>query len=559
MLQSIRVENFALIDELVLEPEHALNVFTGETGAGKSVIIDAVTTALGKNAPKDIIRKGEDHALVELVFSDIPDDVKALLREEDIPESGDEILISRRIGKNRSVSRINGESVSLKILSEVTAGLIDIHGQHEHQSLLKKEKQLEMVDRFGKEEQGNIPVRLSEIYKELSSLEKTLLSMDSSPEERAREADLLRFEIEEIDEAALKPGEDELLEERFKRLENSEKIREALSEAAYLLGNDSGAAAMTGKALSGITVVAELDKDVEAIRDALLDADNILTDISRDVGSYLDKMDNEAESFSETEDRLNVINRIKTKYGQTLEKIFLYRDEKEKELEKLSGYQEEIESIKRRIEDLKAQYGEMAHKLSKIRKKTAEDLEKRMIRAMEDLNFLTVDMKILFGEKEPTSKGIDDITFLISLNPGEDLKPLSDVASGGELSRIMLALKSVLAQADSVKTLIFDEIDTGISGRTAQKVAEKLFGIGKDHQVICITHLPQIAAMADTQFLIEKAALSDKTVTTVQRLDREGEIKELARMSGGAEITEGVSHNAKEMKELADKLKSQMR
>ncbi|MBQ9827829.1 MAG: DNA repair protein RecN [Lachnospiraceae bacterium] len=559
MLESIHVENFALIDELTLEPGTGFNVFTGETGAGKSIIIDAVTAALGSNVSKDVIRKGSDHAAVELVFSGLPEGLREKLEEYDIQSDSDCLLISRNIRQGRSVSRINGEAVSLKMLTDITSSLIDIHGQHEHQSLLKKDRQLEMLDRFAREELGDLPEKLSGCYRKYTDCRRKLDAMDMDPEKRSREADLLRYEINEIEAAELQDGEDITLEERFRMLEHGERIRFLMEQASSLLSGDGGASDMTGRALSAVSDAQDYDEALKEIRDALMDADDILSGIRRDVTAYLDDMENDPAALKEAEERLDVINRLKSKYGRTIEDIKAYCSERRSELERLDSWEEELLRLKTMEKEALKEYESLADTVSGIRREKAKELEKLMTEAMKDLNFLTARFSIELEKTEPAAKGRDSVSFLISVNPGEDLKPLSKVASGGELSRIMLALRSVLASGDEVGTLIFDEIDTGISGRTAQKVAEKLFAIGSVNQVVCITHLPQIAAMADEQFRIEKHQEGERTVTTVERLSREGQVEELARMSGGARITDAVMKNAGEMKELADELKQKIR
>ena len=559
MLESIHVENFALIDELTLEPGDGFNVFTGETGAGKSIIIDAVTAALGSSVSKDVIRSGSSSASVELTFSDIPESAALKLSENDIPSEGGYILISRNIRPGRSVSRINGEAVSLKILTDITQELIDIHGQHEHQSLLRKDKQLEMLDRFCRDGLGTLKEELSDRYRKFTEASRKLDSMDMDPEKRSREADILRYEINEIEEAALIDNEDEILEERFRKLEHMERIKLSMEQAAALLSGDGGAADMAGRALMSVSDAAAYDDGISDIRSALTDAEDILSGVWRDVTSYLEDMEDDPQALREAGERLDIINRLKSKYGRTIEDIREYGRARNADLEKLEKYDEELARLRAVKDEALAEYERLAGEVSAVRKEKAAELEKQMTEAMKDLNFLSAHFGILIEETQPTASGRDSVTFLISVNPGEEMKPLSRVASGGELSRIMLALRSVLAMGDETGTLIFDEIDTGISGRTAQKVAERLYTIGTGSQVICITHLPQIAAMADSQFRIEKHQEGERTLTTVEKLDERGEVEELARMSGGARITDAVMKNASEMKELASELKKKMR
>lgn len=553
MLRSLHVKNLALIDEAEVEFGEGLNILSGETGAGKSIIIGSINLALGGKVQKEMLRENADAALVELIFEVKEENIKAALAAMDVSVEDDMLIMSRKITGGRSVARINGETVPASKVKEAAALLIDIHGQHEHQSLLSKKKHLEILDDYAKAELQLPKETLKKDYRTYRAIEEELEQNSMDEEQRLRELSFLEYEWQEIDEAALAAGEDEALESEYKKFANGKKIVEALSHAyEYTKGGADGASDLISRSLRELSAVSDFDRTVQGFSEELLEIDNLLSDFNREISDYLQEADFDEEHFFETEKRLDLINHLKSKYGDSVEQILEGQKKREEKIEQLKDHDAYVAKL--RAEQKKAQEVFQADcaKVSKIRKKYAKKLTEEVQKALIDLNFLDVRFTMEFKEAEnPNANGMDDAEFLISTNPGEPLKPLAKVASGGELSRIMLAMKAVLAKNDSIGTLIFDEIDAGISGRTAQMVSEKMNVIGKSHQVICITHLPQIAAMADVHFLIEKSVVGENTVSRIRPLEKEESVAELARMIGGVAITDTVLKSAREMKELA--------
>ncbi|MCC8027161.1 MAG: DNA repair protein RecN [Clostridium sp.] len=552
MLLELHVKNLALIEKADVEFGEGLNILTGETGAGKSIIIGSVTMALGGKASKDSIRQGAEYAYIELVFSVRGEEkLRALRRLETEPTEDGLVIISRKIMPSRSVSRINDETVTTARLRQITGLLLDIHGQHEHQSLLYKSKHLEILDAYVKQQTLPVKMNIGKEYQSYRGLKDRLEGFNMDLESRIREVDFLRFEIQEIEEAGLKEGEEEELTAAYRRFAHAQKIGESLGAAYGAVEGD-----WLSRALKEVEQVVEYDGALEGIRDQLYDADSILQDARREISSYIESMEFDQETFLETEERLDLIHNLQSKYGTTVENINQKLEEKRKRLEELEDYENRREETKQELAACVNRLEGFCTQLSQIRKKASRELVKKIRSGLVDLNFLDVEFDMEFEKLEHfTPSGRDEAQFLISTNPGQPLRPLKDVASGGELSRIMLAIKTVLADSDDIPTLIFDEIDTGISGRTAQKVSEKLMLIAGSHQVICITHLPQIAAMADSHFEIVKTASNGKTLTSIRLLNRDASIEELARLLGGAKITDAVRQNAEEMKELADRTK----
>lgn len=551
MLVNIHVKNMALIKEADIALGNGLNILSGETGAGKSILLGAIAVALGLQGFKGFAREGAEYALSELVFVAENPEQRALLEELGIPMEEDEVIISRRLSKGRAASKINGETVPVSLVKKVGALLIDIHGQHENQALLHIRKHLELLDDFAKENLGDLREEYQESYRKYGELKKELEQAQLDNAARAKEMDFLSFEIAEIEEASLQKGEDESLEEDYKKLANGREILEAVTEAYHLCGTD-GASDSTGRALRSLASVAEYDSSLKALYEQLLDVDNLLNDFSREVSAYAQELDADEETLRCTEERLDLINRLKTKYGNTIEAILGYKEEKEKRFQVLEHYEEYLAELESRFAACRKKLDEQAETLTRIRKKAAVRFSEQVCQALQELNFLDVRFELEFRRLEDyTASGLDEVCFMISTNPGQPLRPVQDTASGGELSRIMLAVKSIMADQEKVETLIFDEIDSGISGRTAQKVSEKLAVIAGTHQVICITHLAQIAAMADVHFMIEKKVLGEETQTSIRQLDERESIEELARILGGAKITQTVLDGAKEMKELA--------
>lgn len=548
MLLDLHVKNLALIEKAEISFEKGLNILTGETGAGKSIIIGSVNMALGGKVPKDIIRQGAEYAYVELIFCVTEPEKKALLQAMDVevPEDGT-LIISKKIMPSRSVSKINDETVTAAKLKEITSLLIDIHGQHEHQSLLYKSKHLQILDAYAKSRTVPIKNTIAQTYRTYQELQERIKALSIDKESRLREADFCRFEIEELENADLKEGEEEELTVLYRRFQHGQKIMEGLSAADRAL-----AAEGVSVALKEISQVADYDEALVPIRDQLYDADSILQDIIHDISSYIDGFSFDEEEYVRIGERLDTIHGLQAKYGDFISDIMAQLEEKRRRLEELENHDLILAELEQDLAETEELLEKQCRELSEIRQKEAEVLVDRIRQGLEDLNFIDVQFDMKFQKLDHyTAGGCDEAEFLISTNPGEPVKPLGMVASGGELSRIMLAIKAVLAETDEIPTLIFDEIDTGISGRTAQKVSEKLSYIGKSHQVICITHLPQIAAMADAHYEIVKSAVDGRTTTTIHQLDYEQMIQELARLLGGAEITDAVYDNAREMKELA--------
>ncbi len=555
MLVGLTVKDLALIKYAEVEFGEGLNILTGETGAGKSIIIGSIGLALGAKAKSDIIRKGAESAYVELVFS--VKDEKKLKDIEDagiIPDEDGLIIVSRRISPSRSISRINGETVTLARLKAITSFLIDIHGQHEHQSLLNPQRHLEILDEYIREETAPLKRELKEAWEKYQRDTRRLRDFDMDEDKLLRECDFLKFEIDEIENASVKEGEEEELSEKYRKYSHRKDVVEYVSEAYEIL-NEAG---ISG-ALAKIEDACRYDDGLNPVRDQLFDAESIVGDSLRELSTYADNMEFDEEEFAAIEERLDLIRGIQAKYGNTAKKIEEALCEKKRRLAELSDYDENKKRYERERRQSLERLMELSEMLSEKRKSGAKILTEKIARHLSDLGFNSVFTDMSFEKKDmPDANGFDKAVFIVSLNPGETPKPLNEVASGGELSRVMLAIKTVLADTDDIPTLIFDEIDTGISGRTAQKVSEKLSVISRSHQVICITHLPQIAAMADVHFVIKKTETEGRNVTAIERLTEDESMDELARLLGGARITEAVRTNAGEMKKLAKEVKDRV-
>ncbi len=550
MLHNLHVKNLALIEEAEVDFSEGLNILSGETGAGKSIIIGSIGAAIGEKVSRDMIRKDADYALIELIFS-VDDTVRRKLEAMDIPMEDDQVILTRRISSGRPVAKINSESVPAAKLKEAASLLIDIHGQHEHQSLLNQKNHLQILDAYARKEYKGLKEELAEAYHAYTSIRSELNEASLDTEQRTRELSFLQYEAEEIEAAALTEGEDEELEKQYRRFANGKKMMGSIGQV-YELTSENGAAQMTGHAVLEISKISSYDEKAEQLEAQLVEIDDLLNDFNRELAGFMDDMDFDEEQFYEMEKRLDLINGLKAKYGGTIGHILSEYEKKLARIEKLSDYDAYLSGLSQKLEQKEAALESLCQKVSGIRQKEAVRLTKKIKAALIDLNFLDVQFELqLTRKKEYTVSGYDEAEFLISTNPGEPLRSLTKVASGGELSRIMLAIKAVLADCDEIGTLIFDEIDTGISGRTAQMVSEKMNVISKDHQIICITHLPQIAAMADAHFLIQKQAKKNHTETTIRKLSAEESVDELGRMLGGVKITDTVLKSAKEMKDLA--------
>ena len=562
MLEHLHVKNLALIREAEIDFTEGLNILTGETGAGKSIVIGSVSLALGGKVSKDLVRPGADYGLAELVFSVTVERLESRLQELDVvPEDG-QIILSRKIMNGKSINKINGETVTLSQLRETASLLIDVHGQHEHQSLLQKKKHLEILDEYAKEELQPVKDTLAAVYREWKKLEEERENAQLDEESRMRELSLLEFETKEIEEAGLVPGEDEELEQRYRKMTNAKRLMEAAGTAYGLTGYEEaeGAGTAIGRALRELQGVQSLDEGLGDLTGQLSDIDSLLNDFNRELSDYVSSLEFAGEEFEQVEERLNTLNHLKSKYGRTLEAVLEYDREQQERLAALQDYDTYLERLSRAIGEKEQELEGLCEEASAIRRRYATTLCGKIREHLVDLNFLNVEFELDFTRLSGyTANGFDDVEFVISTNPGEPLRPLAKIASGGELSRVMLAIKTVLADKDQIETVIFDEIDVGISGRTAQKVSEKMMLIGRTRQVICITHLAQIAAMADTHFRIEKQVEEGGTRTEIRKLTEAESIDELARILGGAEITDAVLKNASEMKELAGNKKSQTR
>lgn len=554
MLIHLHVKNLALIEDIEVEFGPGLNILTGETGAGKSVLLGSMQLILGGRTARDMIRTGASCALVELLFQVENKKAEQALNSLGIFTEEGQVLLSRKIMDGRSINKINGETCTVGQMKAAAECLLDIHGQHEHQSLLYQEKQLEILDAYGREKIRPAKEAVRQSYEEYRKYMRALKELDTDEEQRNREKAFLEFEISEIEKAHLVPGEDEELETLYRRLNNGKLILETLQSVHSLTGYDSGQGAgeAVGTGVRELLRVTEYDTQLESMAETLQEIDGLLNDFNRELSSYVEDLSFDDETFYETEKRLDQINGLKAKYGRTIEEILEYQNTQQQKLEKLARYEEDFLEARQNLKKAEEQLEKDSYVLSEIRKDYSKTLTEKIIEGLRDLNFLDVKFRIDFQRKQEfTDNGYDSIEYEISTNPGESVKPLGRIVSGGELSRIMLAIKAILADRDQIETLIFDEIDTGISGRTAQKVSEKMAVIGSCHQVLCITHLPQIAAMADTHFEIEKHQKGSETITEIHPLGERESVRELARLLGGAEITEVVLKNAMEMKELA--------
>ena len=556
MLLNLHVKNLALIEESDIDFTSHLNILTGETGAGKSVLIGSIQSALGGKIPKDMIRNGCDSAMIELVFHTESEAVRQKMEELSIPFEDGEIIISRRITNNRVINKVNDCSITVSGLKELSPLLLDLSGQHENQLLLKPQNHLRILDNYDKTEITPAKEKTAELFAKYQKTDRALKEQNMGEEERLREIEFLKFEIQEIEAAALKEGEDQELEELFTRISHSRDILSACG-AAYEItsAGSSSVETMLGQAIRHLSDVIRYDDNLSGLMEQLSTVDGLLNDFNRDLSEYMSSMEFDEETFVHTEERLDLIHRMKAKYGNTIAEIRDYKDRSEKRLTDLLHFDERMEALKLERDRLKTELDKACAVLSGFRKKAALPLAEAVKNALLDLNFHQVRFEIAFTEASTyRADGRDQVCFMISTNPGMDVRPLQEIASGGELSRIMLAIKSVLADEEQVETLIFDEIDAGISGRTAQKVSERLSQIAGKRQVIAITHLPQIAAMADSHYLIEKTSDEKSTISRIYRLSEEESVEELARMLGGAEITSTVLDNAREMRKLASRL-----
>ena len=537
MLSLLHIENIAVIECADISFDRGFNVLTGETGAGKSIVIDAISAILGERAYRDMIRTGTERASVRAVFTEVPE--FPWFAENGV-EYDPETVISREIhldGKN--ICRVNGTLVNVTSLHKLGIQLINIHGQHDSAALFDEENHLAFLDAFA--DNGKLRASYGERYEAVAKLRREISSLTMDEGEKLRRMENLKYQIAEIEKAELEPGEDDRLEERRKVLQNAEKLSNGMETAVECLygGEDSdGASGLLAQAEYVLARLSRFSDSFAALHDRVSDLMYQVQDAAEEVRDARDSLSYSAEELEQIESRLDVIHKLRRKYGTTCEDILEYLDKAKKELDEIEFADDKLERLKRNLKKAEKEAWDAALALRENRKQTAENMSQRILSELSQLDMPRVQFACRFTETELTANGADAVAFYMSANAGEALKPLSRVASGGELARIMLAMKNVLAEKDQVATLIFDEVDTGVSGRAAQKVAEKLRSVAVHKQVLCVTHLPQLAALANTHLLIAKSERDGRTYTSVTPLDLEGRKRELARIIGGANITE---------------------
>jgi DNA repair protein RecN (Recombination protein N) len=570
---NLSIYNFALIEEIQVGFDAGLNIITGETGAGKSIIINALNMLLGGRASTDYIRSGQQRAIIEASFN-IKDNEQAKNKLDDLGVSYDQedgLVISREIthnGNNRS--RLNGRIVTLEMTREVRQYLIEIHGQHEHQLLFQPKEQLDLLDEFVGKSAKRLKNKLRDIYKTLKEKHENFNNLNQNEKERNRRLDLLKFQIDEIQEADLSKGEFEELLNTKKRLSNAEDLIKKVSQVYnQLYESDFQQVSIIDQLnqfLKDLDSLSEIDSKLEVVTESLRDVTYELQDIVYELDDYQENIEFSPQRLDEVERRIQLINKLKRKYGDSIEEIFSYKTKIKAELEELQSSDLRLGELEKEIRQLKKEYLERANKLSDLRQEVANDFEEKVILELQDLSMEKSKFEVSFNSQINNSKeelslngitpyGIDQVQFLISPNPGEELKAIAKIASGGELSRTMLALKKIIAEVDQVQTLIFDEVDAGIGGRAANLVANKLAVIAQNRQVISITHLPQIASMADSHYYISKDIETDHAQTKLIQLDEDERIKELSRMLSGSSLTDTTREHALEMIKLAEKKK----
>ncbi len=556
MLESISVKNLALIKESRIELGKGLNILTGETGAGKSIILGSIRLALGERAGRDVIRTGAEYALIELTFISDKKEVIECMKELDLPTEPDgSIYISRRLMEGRSVAKCNGETISGRDLKRLAALLIDIHGQNDTKDLLDVRNYRDILDEYGPENLQDMKEAMCRDYSEYKRLRDELDAAGDAEGNKEKEIALARFELEEIEGACLKIGEDEELEERYRVMKNMDRIAESLSKASQALDRDQGAVAMIGSALRELNSVAGYDTGVSDIAVRLSTAEDMMDGLLRDIGRYADDMEFSEAEFRETENRLDTINHLKNKYGDSIEAVLKYGQDRAEYLDKMDNMEAYISELTMKTEAARKKAYDTASNLHDIRVATAKDMCVDLSERLKALSFdnVSLDIPIEKDDDHINALGYDEVDILVSFNLGEPLKSLSKVASGGELSRFMLALKEATAGKDAVETLVFDEIDAGISGKTAWNVSGSMKELSRSHQVIAITHLPQIAARADEHYLIEKRTEGDSTITDIRELAKEEKVEEIARLLSGGELTQAGIENARELIKSAEK------
>ena len=546
MLSLLHIENIAVIECADISFDRGFNVLTGETGAGKSIVIDAISAILGERAYRDMIRTGTERASVRAVFTEVPE--FPWFAENGV-EYDPETVISREIhldGKN--ICRVNGTLVNVSCLHKLGIQLINIHGQHDSAALFDEENHLAFLDAFA--DNGKLRASYEERYEAVAKLRREISALTMDEGEKLRRMENLKYQIAEIEKAELEPEEDDRLEERRKVLQNAEKLSNGMETAVECLygGEDSdGASGLLAQAEYALARLSRFSDSFAALHDRVSDLMYQVQDAAEEVRDARDSLSYSAEELEQIESRLDVIHKLRRKYGTTCADILEYLDKAKKELDEIEFADDKLERLKKNLKKAEKEAWDAAGVLRENRKQAADTMSKRILSELAQLDMPRVQFACRFTETELTANGADAVAFYMSANAGEALKPLSRVASGGELARIMLAMKNVLAEKDQVATLIFDEVDTGVSGRAAQKVAEKLRSVAVHKQVLCVTHLPQLAALANTHLLIAKSERDGRTYTSVTPLDLEGRKRELARIIGGANITETTLKSAEEM------------
>lgn len=556
MILELYMKNCALVDELRLSVDNNLNILTGETGSGKSIIIDALGLCLGEKYDRSFLRKGTEKGLVECVFYSENSQLKKILDENDIDIEDDNLLVITRLiySDGKSTARVNGRTVKVSLLKEISSTLIDIHGQHQNQALFNKDTHLKFIDLFGEDKIKPIRDDYKSIYANYIELKKSLNTLTENKDDMQiqREIDLLKFQINEIETANLDRDEYEELLKQREVYRNGEKIFNNLNLSYENLYNGQiNVVDLIGSALSELNSISKYDKILSDYSENIERIMYELQDISRDIRNYKDSIDFEPYQLEQIELRVDEINNLRRKYGDKIEDIFTYYENMKDRLDEILNRDEKVEELKKQISEIENVLLEKSSKLTKIRKEVASELESILLMELESLNMKNIVFKVNFDQTSFTYNGIDNIEFMISFNLGEDVKPIYKVASGGEMSRFMLAFKTILADIDNIDTLVFDEIDTGISGIAAQIVGEKLSSIASKKQIICITHLPQIAAHADTHYCIEKNTAEDRTFTSIRKLGDIQRRDEIARLIAGSNITEKTMEHASEIIELS--------
>lgn len=550
MLLELNIENFAIIENMKIEFEPGLNVLTGETGSGKSIIIDSLGLVLGQRANKDIIKKGKDRAFIEAVFSSYDEETKDLLLEYGI-ESGDLVVVSKEIReKGPTITRVNNRTVTSQILSKISSRLIDIFAQHESISLMDNKNQLKLIDDFSGKNQGELLENLKDLVHEINSLKNEYHEKSTMEQNKDREIDLLEYQIKEIEDAGLSDYDDEEIYDDFNVLNNMTDTLIKLSEAKSLINEGyetSSLEDILDKVIANVVEVTRYNKDLKEVEENLEDIRFRISDIAKDLDRYVSSSEVDEERLQFLRERIDLVNNLKLKYGNNVKAINSFYEEISERLRFLQNFEDNLNKLLKKIEEKEAEATVLAEKISQKRKKTSEILEKKVEEEINKLNIKDAKFKIEIKEKELSFDGIDKIEFLIAPNLGQDLMPMAKVASGGEMSRIMLGFKSIIAEKDNIPTLVFDEIDTGISGKTAQIVGNKIKEVSKDRQVIVISHLPQIVALADTHFAIKKDVVNNSTISTIDKLNYDERVNEVARLIGGMNVSEIAIETAKEM------------